>query len=213
METDKHYFVVGLFILGLMVGGAFFSMWVMGARHSDDIRYRIRFIHSVTGLNEGDPVKFHGVDVGTVESMKLNAHDPRQVVVEVMLRKETPVKTDTKASLRLKGITGVLIVELAGGKPDSPSLLSVTPKGETPEITAAQTPPVMDQLAKLLSEENVKNTSKALSEMRQAATGAKELIRNLKEDPSQLLWGPDKEKDKNDPEMRGGERSRRARNL
>ncbi len=107
METDKHYFVEGLFIIGIAVAAAFFSVWLVSSGHRDDVIYRIHFAESVSGLALGDPVKFHGVDIGTVKTMTLDSADPRKVQVDVRLRKEAPVKTDTKASLKLKGITGV----------------------------------------------------------------------------------------------------------
>src|SRR5688572_27363259 len=100
MESDKHYFVEGLFVIVLALGIVFAFVWLSRAGERDDVLYRIRFAESVSGLALGDPVKFLGVDVGTVERMELDPADPSQVLVEVKLRKETPVKTDTKATLK-----------------------------------------------------------------------------------------------------------------
>src|SRR5258708_38616490 len=119
METDRHYFLEGLFIIVLSVGAALAFVWLSGSGHRDDVLYRIHFNESVSGLSLGDPVKFHGVDVGTVKAMQLDAADPQLVQVDVALRKTAPVKTDTKASLKLKGITGVVFVELSGGSTDA----------------------------------------------------------------------------------------------
>jgi phospholipid/cholesterol/gamma-HCH transport system substrate-binding protein len=63
METDKHYFIEGLFIIGLAVATAFFFVWLSSSGHSDDVLYRIHFNESVSGLSVGDSVKFRGVDV------------------------------------------------------------------------------------------------------------------------------------------------------
>src|SRR5205085_3422831 len=101
---------------------------------------RIHFDESVAGLSLGDAVKFRGVDVGTVKAMSLDPTDPQRVQVDVALRKDAPVKTDTKASLRLKGITGVLFIELDGGSPKAKPLLAVTPEGKIPEIASEQSP-------------------------------------------------------------------------
>src|ERR1700694_3672051 len=152
METDKRYFIEGLFIIGIAVAAAFFSVWLVSSGHRDDVIYRIHFSESVSGLALGDPVKFHGVDVGTVKAMALDAADPRRVQVDVKLRKEAPVKTDTRASLRLKGITGVVFIELNGGAPNAQSLLAVTPEGQIPEIASEKSSltTVMDQLPRIL---------------------------------------------------------------
>src|SRR5436853_4841459 len=152
METDKHYFVEGLFIIGIAIAAAFFSVWLVSSGHRDDVIYRIHFAESVSGLALGDPVKFHGVDIGTVKTMTLDSADPRKVQVDVRLRKEAPVKTDTKASLKLKGITGVVYIELNGGTPNAQSLVAATPEGAIPEIPFEKggLASVMDQLPKVV---------------------------------------------------------------
>src|SRR6266481_3753513 len=124
METDKHYFLEGLFIIGLSIAAAFFFVWLAKSGHRDDVLYRIHFAESVSGLALGDSVKYRGVDVGTVKSMVIDPDDPRQVQVDVRLRKAAPVKTDTKASLKLKGITGVVYIELNGGSPNAQTLVA-----------------------------------------------------------------------------------------
>ena len=152
METDKHYFIEGLFIIGIAIAAAFFSVWLVSSGHRDDVIYRIHFAESVSGMALGDPVKFHGVDVGTVKAMQLDPDDARKVQVDVRLRKEAPVKTDTKASLKLKGITGVVLIELNGGAANAKTLLAVTPEGQIPEIPAEKSSlaTVMDQLPKVI---------------------------------------------------------------
>ena len=88
METDKRYFVEGLFIIGFAVAAALFAVWLVSTGQRDDVVYRIRFAESVSGLVIGDPVKFHGVDVGTVKAIELDPDDPRLVQVDVALAQE-----------------------------------------------------------------------------------------------------------------------------
>src|SRR4030095_8299508 len=112
METDKRYFIEGLFIIGFAIAAALFAVWLVNTGQRDDVIYRIHFAESVSGLSLGDPVKFRGVDVGSVTTIALDAANSQLVQVDVRLRKHTPVKTDTKASLKLKGITGGVYVQL-----------------------------------------------------------------------------------------------------
>ena len=153
METDKHYFLEGLFIIGFMLAAALFAVWLGSPGHRDDVLYRIHFPDSVSGLTVGDPVKFRGVDVGTVKTMIIDPDNARLVLVEVRLRKETPVKTDTRASLALKGITGVVYIELNGGDPAAKTLLAVTPPDKIPEIPSEKTglKAMLDDLPKLVT--------------------------------------------------------------
>jgi phospholipid/cholesterol/gamma-HCH transport system substrate-binding protein len=186
METDRHYFLEGLFIIVLSVGVAFAFVWLSGSGHRDDVLYRMHFDESVSGLSVGDPVKFRGVDVGSVKAMNLVPDDPRLVQVDVSLRKDAPVKTDTKASLRLKGITGVVFIELNGGSADAKTLLAATPEGQVPEIPAEKSPltTLVEALPKaverFLTIEN--QTKKVLSDV-----GA--VTSSIKENPSQLIFG------------------------
>ena len=169
METDKHYFIEGLFIIGIAVAAAFFSVWLVSSGHRDDVIYRIHFAESVSGMALGDPVKFHGIDIGTVKAMALDPADPRRVQVDVRLRKEAPVKTDTRASLKLKGITGVVFIELNGGAPDAQTLLAATPEGQIPEIASEKSSltTVMDQLPKVLEQFSAieKQTKRVMSDV------------------------------------------------
>src|SRR6478736_4599623 len=114
MESDRHYFIEGLFVIALSIAIAFFFVWLARPGNKDDVLYRIHFEESVSGLSLGDPVKFLGVDVGTVKAMVIDPQDPHKVQVDVSLHKDAPVKTDTTATLKLKGITGVFFIELNG---------------------------------------------------------------------------------------------------
>jgi phospholipid/cholesterol/gamma-HCH transport system substrate-binding protein len=177
METDRRYFFEGLFIIGLALAAALFFVWLANTGRRDDVTYRIHFAESVSGLALGDPVKYRGVDVGMVKAMVIDPDDPRRVQVDVRLRKQAPVKTDTKASLKLKGITGVVYVELNGGTPAAPSLASVTPEGAIPEIQAEKSSlaSLMDQLPKVVEKFSAieDQTKKVMTDLGEVAGKAK----------------------------------------
>ncbi len=189
METDKRYLTAGLFIIVLSIGVALAFVWLSGSERRDDVTYRIRFTESVSGLALGESVKYRGVDVGTVKSMALNASDPRVVEVDVSLRKSAPVKTDTRATLKLKGITGGVFIELNGGNPEAQALLAVTPPGERPEIASEKSslttaidllPSVIEKFAAL--EDQAEVVLKDLAAF----------TKKVKENPSLLLRRPKK---------------------
>lgn len=192
METDRHYFFEGLFIVLFAVGAALFFVWLTNTGHRDDVTYRIHFAESVSGLAVGDPVKFRGVDVGTVKAMSLDPQDPRLVQVDVRLRKDTPVKTDTRAVLKLKGITGVVFIELNGGSPEAGSLIATAAEGQIPEIRSEKSSlnAFLDELPKVV-------TRFATLEERanKVVADVGGLTTKLKDNPSLLIF-PQKNKDK-----------------
>jgi len=208
MESDKHYFIEGLFIIGFSLAAALFAVWLGSPGRHDDVLYRIHFPDSVSGLAVGDPVKFRGVDVGTVKTMSLDRDNPRLVLIEVRLRKDTPVMTDTKASLQMKGITGVVFVELDGGDPKAETLVSVTAQGTIPEIPSQtiglkamiEGLPKMVQKFEATADKfaamagKIAGTAEKFSavgeQTKKVMTGVGELTEKVKENPSLLLRRP-----------------------
>jgi phospholipid/cholesterol/gamma-HCH transport system substrate-binding protein len=187
MEADKHYFFEGMFIIVFTVAAAIFAVWLGSPGRHDDVVYRIHFADSVSGLALGDPVKYQGVDVGTVKSMVIDPDNSHLVRVDVRLRKETPVKTDTRASLALKGITGVVVIELSGGDQAAQTLLAVTPKDQLPEIPYQKTglKAALDNLPKV-----IEKFSAIEDQVKKVVTGVGALTEKVKENPSLLLRRP-----------------------
>lgn len=104
-------FVIGsLVLLGLSLG-------VVGVRRlaRDDKRYRVVFSESVSGLEADSVVEYKGVPVGVVRDVRLVPGTLDKVEVELGIEPEVPIKTDTRARLRVRGITGMLQLELVGG--------------------------------------------------------------------------------------------------
>ena len=180
-------------------------MWLGSPGRSDDATYRIRFPESVSGLAIGDPVKYLGVDVGTVKSMIIDPDNPRLVRVDVRLRKDTPVKTDTRASLELKGITGVVFIKLNGSDPAAQTLLAATAPGKVPEIRSEKTglKAMLDDLPKLVSKFSVVADKLANLEgqVKKVVTNVGALTDKVKDNPSLLLRRPKRE---DEPERNTG---------
>lgn len=173
MENDKNYFLVGLFIITMVVIGIWFTLWLTYTGKGDYNHYRIRFAESVSGLDKEGAVKFRGVNVGNVENMAIDPENSKLILVDIRVLKTTPVKTDTTATLKLYGITGAVYVELSGGSENAPPLKAK--KGELPEIRAEQSSVnaivnrlpqllekanrIADQINKIFSDENVRSVN------------------------------------------------------
>jgi phospholipid/cholesterol/gamma-HCH transport system substrate-binding protein len=201
METDKHYFFEGMFIIVLALGAAIFAVWLGSPGRQDDVLYRIHFRESVSGLTAGDAVKFRSVDAGTVKSIRVDPDNARLVLVDLRLRKETPVMTDTRASLEMKGITGVVVIELNGGDPEAKTLIEATPQGQVPEIPSEKTglKAMLDDLPKMVKKfeatadkfGGMADKFAAVSDKAgKVMTGVGELTDKVKENPSLLLRRP-----------------------
>ena len=83
--------------------------------------YRAVF-QSVAGLNTGDEVRFGGLLVGAVTELDLYAEDPTRIVVTFRVRRRTPVRVDTRATISQVGLLGEPYLALHAGDPNAPPL-------------------------------------------------------------------------------------------
>jgi phospholipid/cholesterol/gamma-HCH transport system substrate-binding protein len=127
--------------------------------------------------------------------MVIDPDDPRRVQVDVRLRKEAPVKTDTKASLKLKGITGVVFIELNGGTPNARSLIAATPEGQIPEIPSEKSSlaSVVDQLPKV-----IEKFSAIEDQTKKVVTDLGEVTGKIKNHPLLKLGSPKSKAERSD---------------
>ncbi len=124
MEDKVNYALVGVFVLALgaaLIAGVLWLAAGIGGKRQHD-PYQAIFNESVAGLSLNAPVKYLGVDVGTVRDIALDPGHPQQVRLRLDIERGTPIKEDTLAVLKSQGLTGIAYVELDGGSPGSPPL-------------------------------------------------------------------------------------------
>jgi ABC-type transport system involved in resistance to organic solvents, periplasmic component len=117
MEAKVNFTLVGLFVLVLAVGLIGGVLW-FGSDKQFGKQYETYLVYedeSVSGLNLNAPVKYRGVDVGSVGKIELDADDSERVRLSLNIELGTPVKEDTVAVLRTQGLTGIAYVDLMGG--------------------------------------------------------------------------------------------------
>jgi phospholipid/cholesterol/gamma-HCH transport system substrate-binding protein len=137
METRAHHLAVGIFVLVLIAALLGFVIWISKFTGVERYAYyTIRFGEDVTGLSVDGPVRYRGVTVGRVTDIRIDPDNPTVVRVTIQVSPDTPVLTDSVASLEAQGITGVLYVLLKGGTKDG-ARLPVTDHEPYPEIQSA----------------------------------------------------------------------------
>lgn len=130
MESKTNTLLIGLFVVMLGAGMAGFLIW-MGriGGESGYTRYTVYLRESVAGIQNDSAVRYMGVNVGQVETIRINPSNSEEIEVDLKIRTETPVKTDTRAELKVFGVTGLTYIELSGGSQNAP-LLSAGPSGQ-----------------------------------------------------------------------------------
>jgi phospholipid/cholesterol/gamma-HCH transport system substrate-binding protein len=136
METRANYIAVGFFTLVAVV--AVFAVIYWFGRYGDNdnlVPVDIRIQGSVSGLGPASVVQFNGISVGHVDTLSLDRTDPRFVIVHVLVSAVTPLRSNTKATIGIRGLSGGAFIQLEGGSPNLPALLeTVQESGEIPVL-------------------------------------------------------------------------------
>ncbi|MCI4680230.1 MCE family protein [Rhodoblastus acidophilus] len=169
METRANYALIGLFTLAVIIGAFGFIYWFKTyGQQTAHTSYVIHFNGSVSGLLNGAAVQFNGLKVGDVTELGLNPENPSQVYARISINANTPVKTDTKASLEFGGLTGVAWVALQGGSASAEPL----PPGGVLEASGSALQSLLQKAEKL----SVK-ADKVLGEVDSALTSLNGLLK------------------------------------
>ncbi|OGJ85784.1 MAG: hypothetical protein A2268_13850 [Candidatus Raymondbacteria bacterium RifOxyA12_full_50_37] len=115
---------LGVFMIGGAVCLFFFIAIPIGFKLVDKQKtYWASFEgESLSGLEQGAILKFHGVPVGKVDRISYDPANLLRVKVTFKIQEDFPVKTDMVAQTGAMGITGLKYVELLGGTNEAPGL-------------------------------------------------------------------------------------------
>ena len=115
METRANYALIGAFVIMIAAAVLGFVLWLgSSSLNRDFTAYDIIFEGPVT-LEEGAAVRYIGIKVGEVETVRIDRRDASKVRARIRIDRTTPVKTDSSASIEFAGITGVTFVQINAG--------------------------------------------------------------------------------------------------
>ncbi|MBA4490398.1 MlaD family protein [Paracoccus sp. S1E-3] len=156
METKANYALIGAFTIAGLLGILGFLMWFARLQLNQQFAYYEAYFPEVAGLSVSSQVLFAGLNVGTVSAIELAPDSPDAVRVTLELAEETPVRTDSRASIDTSAVTGVSQVTITPGLSGSPLLRDVATE-EVPVIRSSQTAlqTIGEQAPELLSRANV----------------------------------------------------------
>jgi phospholipid/cholesterol/gamma-HCH transport system substrate-binding protein len=181
METKANYVLIGAAtIIGALLI-MLFAMWIT----TGDLRrgfneYDVVFDDPVRGLTEGGEVRFNGIKVGEVDTLRIDPDNTNRVIARIRVSSDVPVKTDTEAQLEPIGLTGVTLIQLSAGSTDA-EVLRGTFGGPPPRIqgrgsqidvivargeeVAAQASEAMASVRNLLTDENIARVTRIIANL------------------------------------------------
>ena len=181
METKANYVLIGA---STIVGAwliMFFALWIS----TGDLRrgfntYDVVFDDPVRGLTEGGEVRFNGIKVGEVDSLRIDPDNTNRVIARIRVSTDVPLKTDSEAQLEAIGLTGVTLIQLSAGSADAELLRGsfggpppriqgrgsqidqIVARGEEVALRASE---AMAAVRDLLTEENIQKVSRILQNL------------------------------------------------
>ncbi len=195
MEKEGYYIAVGAFVI-LAVGLLIVFIAIISGREpqTETRRYEVVFTGSVSGLDVGSDVRYLGVKVGKVVSIRLVPDKPREVSVIIEVDGSVPIYGNTIAKLKLQGITGISMIELSKEGPGREPLGEYAPGG-LPRIKAADSDleklaqnlpelldsadEVMDRITDVLNDQNIARFGNIMRELEQASEALPEVVDRL----------------------------------
>lgn len=141
MERNARLILVSSFILFTLLALFFFYRWIQApvSTISSETR-QVQFNGSVSGLSIGSEVRYLGVSVGRVASIRLSPDRHGRVDVIISSEQPLPPSHQLIARLEAQGITGLSIIELE-------DRLSTTDIFEHAENTIPGYPSILSQLS------------------------------------------------------------------
>jgi phospholipid/cholesterol/gamma-HCH transport system substrate-binding protein len=120
METKANYVFIGAAtVIGALLI-MLFSMWISTGEYRRGFNeYDVVFDDPVRGLTEGGEVRFNGIKVGEVKSLRIDPDNTNRVIARIRVSTDVPVKTDSEAQLEPIGLTGVTLIQLSSGSADA----------------------------------------------------------------------------------------------
>jgi phospholipid/cholesterol/gamma-HCH transport system substrate-binding protein len=111
MESRAYAFITGLFVIGLIVAIVAWANW-LAQEPVDRKAYRVIASTPVSGLNAQAQVRYRGMSVGRVTTIKLDPRDRHKILIDIEVNSDIPVTRGTYAQLGMEGITGIAYVHL-----------------------------------------------------------------------------------------------------
>jgi len=177
MENRAHALAAGLFILLLGAALVAVGLWF---RKDDILRdaYVITTTSSVSGLKVEAPVRYRGVEVGRVESIRIEPGAGGRINIRILVNQDTPITKSTYAQLGYQGVTGLAAISLSddGSSPEpldksgnDPPQIAMRPSlFDSGADLLTSVNGVADRLNDLLDDDNQKLVKRTLTGLEQA---------------------------------------------
>jgi len=201
MENKSHALAAGLFVVFVTALLIALAVWL--TRDTRQLRsYELAGQVNLSGLQPQANVRYQGVPVGKVTSIRLDPQTQGHVLVRIAVDELAPINANTFATLGYQGVTGLAFIQLDDNKPTegaAPPLAQLADNSRIPlkpglvskltergERVLGQLDEASQRLNQLLSSQNqqtlmttVENLGRVASEIQQLTAQTRGLLPEL----------------------------------
>ena len=184
MENKSHAFWAGIFTVALLAAIAV-AAFLFNVDRSVRVPYDLIARTNVTGLYTDAAVRYRGLDVGKVQSIKFDRDHPGQILIRILVDTHAPITHSTFGSLGFQGVTGIAFIQLDdSGRDPTPLPSSVKAVAQLPmrpglldqlqqrgDVLLRKLERVTDDVDNLLSPEMVSQLQGTVASLQKAADG------------------------------------------
>jgi phospholipid/cholesterol/gamma-HCH transport system substrate-binding protein len=192
MGKNKYALITGVFLIALTTAVIGVVYWIGHFERERNIYY-VSTRKSVSGLNPESTVFYRGIAVGKVLDIHFDPNDSGTILVPIEVDKSIVLSKGVYATLQLKGVTGLTQIALE----DAEQLGVRLPPGDDPahriplmpsladklmttgEDILKKAEHIMGRLSVFLSDENEKNVSDTLSNLKSLSDKLNQLQKSV----------------------------------
>ena len=192
MENKAHALIAGVFVVVVTALLALLAIWLTRDNTQRNL-YEMSTSETISGLQPQAAVRFRGVPVGKVERIGFDEKVKGNVLILVSIDRAAPVTQSTFATVASQGVTGLGFIQLDDNgestqrlvpNDDDPPRIPLKPGGldkllKQSETIFNQAEQATTRLNQLLSDENQKAVTTAVTQLAEAAGSINRVAKGL----------------------------------
>jgi phospholipid/cholesterol/gamma-HCH transport system substrate-binding protein len=192
MENKAHALIAGAFVVLVTALLALLAIWLTRDSSQRDL-YEMSTSETISGLQPQAAVRFRGVPVGKVEHIGFDAKVKGNVLILISIDRGAPVTKSTFATVASQGVTGLGFIQLDDNgesaerllpNDEDPPRIPLKPGGldkllKQSEAIFNQAEQATARLNQLLSDENQKAVTTAVTQLGEAAVSLNRVAKGL----------------------------------
>lgn len=200
MERGINYILIGVCFIASLLGLIIFIFWFSssGIITDDSKIYKAYSKNAINGIRTDSIIKFKGINIGRVKDVNFKDKDFKEIVLNVEIRSDLPIKKGSYLKVSQSGIIGNSFLTLIQNtKSDEfiekkeDFILNIQTNSmsklldDLPNITN-KIDELLSNISIILSEENAQNITKVVTSIKDSANHLNKMIASLEKNTNNI---------------------------